>query len=118
MFALNISLNNVAWRLLFKEETEAKDIFDALRKKRDAHVTIEDDFGQTFHALMKSIQGVMFEDLNKSKLAHVEMFLHQKRMEAMAMKAAQTDPALRASNLMNGSGGLAVFDPMGMMPRN
>jgi hypothetical protein len=53
----------------------------------------------------------MMEDLDKAKLANVELFLHQQRVQAMATKAAQSDPGLRASSMMNGP---RVLDPMGM----
>ena len=99
MFALNIALgNNAAWRLLFRDGEEAKAIFEKISKRSNQGThTVEDDFGQTFSAPAKSISGVLFEDLEKTRLAHVEMHLHQKRTEALAIKMAQSDPGLRAS---------------------
>ena len=44
----------------------------------------------------------MFEDLDQSKLANIELFLHQQRVQVAAQKAAQSDPGLKASSLMNG----------------
>ncbi len=54
----------------------------------------------------------MFEDLDKAKMANVELFLHQQRTQALATKAAQSDPGLRASSAMAGP---RMLDPMGRL---
>ncbi len=117
MFCVNIALGSTSWRLLYREEEKAKAVFESLKvfPIGPKNVTVEDDFGQLCSATLASIHGLMFEDLDKAKMANVELFLHQQRVQAMATKAAQSDPGLRASSMMNGP---AMLNPMGGMPRN
>lgn len=112
MFGVNISTGNVVWRLLYRTEEKARAAFENLTPHNMApiHVTVEDDYGQICTMINTAIKGLMFEDFDKAKLANVELFLHQQRTNAMANKAAQTDPALRANALMNGP---PVISPMG-----
>ena len=115
MFCINIALGNTCWRLLYRDEEKAKAAFELTRHRDGAITFIEDDFGQKMYFPLSSLHGSMFEDLDKAKLANVELFLHQQRTQALATKAAQSDPGLRASSLMNGP---AMLSPMGGMPRN
>ena len=101
MFAVNIALGNTVWRLLFKDEEKAQAAFIVFNRKVEP-IKVEDDFGQICSVERSSIHGVMFEDLDKAKMANVELFLHQQRVQNMAQKAAQSDPGLRASSMMNG----------------
>lgn len=110
MFSLTIAVGNQAWRLLYKNQEDAEKRFEIV-KDAVVGVTqgvgfISDDFGQTFAG--RPI-GVLLEDLEKMKMAHVEMALHNARTQAMANKAAQSDPGLRANAMMNGPG---VIQPM------
>ena len=116
MFCVNIAMGNASWRLLYRDEEKAKAVFDALKPQPLSTKTVraEDEFGQVCEITIESIHGLMFEDLEKAKMANVELFLHQQRTSAMAQKAAQSDAGLRASSMMNGP---RVLDPMGM-PRN
>ena len=116
MFALNIALGNTAWRLLFKDEEKAQAAFAAAESARLMKAScdrISDDFGQTFSG-GDGIAGVMFEDMNKTKMAHVEIALHNARTQALVTKTAQADPGLRASSMMNGP---SMLDPMGSIMR-
>ena len=117
MFAVNIALGNSVWRLLFKNEDTAKTAFEKIKGGNPNGIgtfELEDDFGQRLSAKIDAVHGLMFEDLDKAKMANVELFLHQQRVQAMAQKAAQNDPGLRANNLMNSP---RMIDPMGGMPR-
>jgi len=110
MFIINVALGNTSWRLLFKEEEKARSAFSFISSEPyDTHVKIEDDFGQTFAGNISGIYGVMFEDMDKTKMAHVEMALHQARTQGLATKMAQHDPALKAQSGMSPS----VLNPMG-----
>ena len=113
MFGVNISMGNATWRLLFRDEEKAKAVFESLKPMPLSTKTVraEDEFGQVCEITVESIHGLMFEDLDKAKMANVELFLHQQRVQAMAQKAAQSDPGLKASSLMNGP---RMLDPMGM----
>lgn len=117
MFAVNIALGSTTWRLLFKD----KDKFNAAKRQLDLAMSVDtpkvisDEFGQEMVFIPKHVIGLMFEDLDKAKMANVELFLHQQRVQAMATKAAQSDPGLRASSAMNGP---RVLNPMGSFPTN
>lgn len=107
MFCVNIALGNTVWRLLFKDETNAQVAFKDCQRADMDNLTLLDDFGQQcFLAL--PVVGAMFEDLDKAKMANIELFLHQQRVQVAAQKAAQADPGLRASTAM---GGPAVLTP-------
>lgn len=114
MFALNIALGNTAWRLLFKTEETARVAFAKLEEHSAEEARIEDEFGQTVIVQAGSLHGLLFEDMNKTKMAHVEIALHNARTQALATKTAQADPGLRASSMMNGP---SMIDPMGAIMR-
>ena len=116
MYCVNVALGNTVWRLLFKEEKSAEEAYMlTTRFTPNECFSIHDDFGQRLSAKFDSVAGAMFEDLDKAKMANVELFLHQQRVQVMATKAAQSDPGLRAASMMNGP---RVLDAMGGMPRN
>ena len=117
MFCVNVAIGNTCWRLLYRDEEKAKAAFKLASNLLFTEIVVlEDDFGQKCALQPSAVHGSMFEDLDKAKMANVELFLHQQRVQAMATKAAQSDPGLRAASLMNGP---AVLTPMGgMSPRN
>lgn len=117
MFIINVALGNTSWRLLFKEEEKARETFIFINSSPDDfRLRLEDDFGQTFSGYRHNIHGVMLEDMDKTKMAHVEMALHQARTQNLATRMAQHDPALKANSTM---GGPSVLNPVGngFMPR-
>ena len=116
MFAVNLAIGNSVWRLLFKDEEKAQAAFELTRNRDGALTFLEDDFGQKCYFPLAELHGSMFEDLDKAKMANVELFLHQQRVQAMAQKAAQSDPGLRANAIM---GSPRMLDPVnGGFPRN
>lgn len=110
MFCLNIALGNTSWRLLFKNEEPAKCAYALISNPNIENLIIDDDFGQQFCAKVKAIHGFMIEDMDKTKLAHIEMALHQERTRIAATKAAQVDPAIRNAQAAHGP---AIINPMG-----
>lgn len=101
------------WSLLFKKpELADKTFFDIQVAKREhaATVSLMDDFGQRADVDVASIHGFMLEDMEQSKLAHIERGLHQARTQARAQQQAQADPALRAAAAMQSP---AMLTPMG-----
>ena len=109
MYAVNIALGTTVWRLLFKTEEKAREAFAFVQNPlpstsslKNAAFKVEDDYGQTMGWTEGAIAAMMFEDLDQSKLANIELFLHQQRVQVAAQKAAQSDPGLKASSLMNG----------------
>jgi hypothetical protein len=115
MFAVNLALGNSVWRLLYKDEEKAQAAMEMTSTRNGSMISLEDDFGQKCYFPLSELQGSMYEDLDKAKMANVELFLHQQRVQVMATKAAQSDPGLRASSMMNGP---AVLSPMGGMRQN
>lgn len=104
MFCVNIALGNTVWRLLFKNEEPAQKSFAQLehcKLTKEPCCRVEDDYGQVFSG-GDNITALLYENLEKAKLANVELFLHQQRVQNMAQKAAQADPGLRANSAMNG----------------
>lgn len=112
MFIVNVALGNTSWRLLFKDEAKALGEFNLIcaQLHEASPIKMQDEFGQTFFGNTSAIHGVMFEDMDKTKMAHVEMALHQARTQGLATKMAQHDPALKAQSNM---GGPSVLNPMG-----
>jgi len=108
MFIINVALGNTSWRLLFKDEVGLGKGVTALTSGRP-NIEVDDDFGQTLSAKANSIHGFMLEDMDKTKMAHVEMALHQARTQGLATKMAQHDPALKAQSNMSPN----VLNPMG-----
>jgi len=108
MFIINVALGNTSWRLLFKDEQGALNAL-ALFNEEDQIVKVSDDFGQSLETKMSRVHGVMLEDMDKTKMAHVEMALHQARTQGLATKMAQHDPALKAQSTMSPN----VLNPMG-----
>ena len=110
MFCINVALGSTSWRLLFKDEDKATEAFNVLDARANADLRVADDFGQVLVAHVDSMHGVMFEDLDQTKLAHIEMALHQARTQNAAQKMAASDPSLRAG--VN-QAGPAIISPMG-----
>ena len=116
MFSLNISLGNLSWRLLYKnKETAEAAIEDYGRAQHNYgagithHWIHSDDFGQTINLDLRCNPSSMLEDLDKTKLAHIELMLHAERTKVLFTKMAQSDPGLRASNMMT----TPILNPVG-----
>ena len=111
MFCINVALGSTSWRLLFRDEEKANETFGFINAPREDGIIVCDDFGQRLSLLNhKSVHGVMFEDLDQTKAAHIEMALHQARTQNAAQKLAASDPALRAGAT---NAGPAIISPMG-----
>ena len=116
MHAITVIVGQIGWSLLFKEESKAKEMSAILAKRENEFTVLEDDFGQKLDARTALIAGYMIEDMEQSKLAHVERALHQQRTQNLAQKIAESDPGLRINRMMNGP---AMIQPgMPGIPRN
>jgi hypothetical protein len=91
---------------MFKTQETAN---KAIEFTQNEWVNITDDFGQQASFRGEQIYGFLLEDLNASKLAHIERALHNARMQAEGQKMAQADPAL-----VHASRGPNIISPMGM----
>lgn len=98
MYALTIAFGQpaVVWQLVFKTKETAETVW---KKYYDGISTIEitDDFGQTVRIAAKNIIGIMLENMTESAQAHIARALHQQRMQAQTLKAAESDPQIRAA---------------------
>ena len=101
------------WALLFKNPEAADRALIDLKTAKAANtgiVDIVDDFGQRAIIEVQTIHGFMLEDMEQSKLAHIERGLHQARTQARANQMAQGDPVLKNAAMMQGP---AMLSPMG-----
>lgn len=120
MFSISVLVANQSLRMLYQKEENAQRDFNLIQAamKRDkttqfsAHDTIDlvDDFGQKLQVRADSLHGQMFEDLERTKLANIEYALHGARTQAGAQRAAESDPALRATRAVQGP---SIISPMG-----
>lgn len=124
MFSLTIVFGPgpMVWTLMYKnEETaqkEKQELIDGFAES--ARLTIlKDDFGQACEIVTDDIHGYMLEDLEQSRLAHIERALHQARTQAKGAEIAESDPVLRQAR-MKAQGGLGMIQPVpgGMMGVN
>ena len=125
MFSLSIALkdNPAVWMLLFKTKQTADaaytklvpEVNTLLHGQPGQHpvVLLEDDFGQ--RAIVTEFSGAIIEDLEQSKLAHIERALHDARTRVKANQMASADPALKTASMTQSP---AVFSPLnGGYPR-
>ncbi len=91
----------VPWILLFKTEESVNKAMVAFDTSIDT-LSITDDFGQRISVQRNAIHGLMFEDMDLSKMAHVEQGLHRARTQAKAQQMAASDPVLRTAAMAQG----------------
>jgi len=110
MYSLTIAFGETpaTWRLLFKTEEAAISTYNAVLKSPEIQegVSVTDDFGQSCYISPAAILALMLEDLDRSKLAGVEMMLHNARTQADANVRARNEPSLRQA-----AQGPSVFVP-------
>ena len=120
MFSLTIVFGPgpMVWTLMYKNREAAESARSFLRDNGN-HVGMIDDFGQECEIRTDGIQGWMLEDLEQSRLAHIERALHQARTQAKGAELAEADPVLKHAR-MKAQGGLGMIQPVpgGMMAPN
>ena len=101
MFAMTIvfGASPVPWTLMFRTQEAFNDAIINFKNpstfdSKDFDIT--DDYGQHVSLKRDAIQGVMFEDMTKSKLAHIERGLHQMRVQIEANNMGRADPSISA----------------------
>lgn len=97
---------------LFKSPQLAdKAYFDieTAKQSKAGSVNIIDEFGQRGCFEVATVHGFVLEDMDQSKLAHIERGLHQMRTQAKAQQMAGSDPALRTAAMTQGP---AILSPM------
>jgi len=108
MHSITVVFGPASLRFLFrsKEKTEQFRAFRSDHPTQD--LIIDDDFGQHAEIRALSIHGIVIEDMDHSKMAGVEVLLHNERIRATAQQRAQSDTQLRTA-----SRGPSVLTPMG-----
>lgn len=115
MFSLTIAFGETPamWRLLFKTEQAANKMWavaGSYMEEETKYIHIVDDFGQQCIILASDVHACMLEDLDQSRLAGVEMQMHNWKMQATAQARGGTDPELRNIRQPQGP---SVFIPQG-----
>lgn len=118
MFAITVAFGAQSWRLLYKTQERAEADWASLTaptNKIDSfngieHASMQDDFGQRARIKLDAVAGLMFENLDESKLGTIEWGLHQQRTQMSFQQRAESDPTIRAAAAMRGP---AVISPMG-----
>ena len=93
MHSLTLIIGMTAWQLLYKSKETADRATNNVLGPGELDLT--DDFGHRLVCKREAVVGVMFEDMEQTKLAHVERAVHQARTQNLAQQRAQSDPALR-----------------------
>lgn len=111
MFMLTISFGPgpMVWTLMFKTEDKARYCETLLATPNKTSFT--DDFGQSVVINTNEIHGYMIEDLEQSKLAHIERALHQARTQAKGAELAEADVTLRTARA-RAQGQMPILQPM------
>lgn len=112
MFCITIALKDTPapWTLLYKDEALAQADWDNYKNNPAENISLGDDFGQVAQVNRACVAGAMFEDLDKSMLAHIERGLHNARTQAKAQQIAMNDPVLKTAAMTRGQGP-GIFDP-------
>jgi hypothetical protein len=102
------------WTLLYKDREKAEQHRGHISDGPD-RVILVDDFGQEATFFQECIYGVMLEDMEQSKLAHIERELHLVRTKLKANEIADADPQIRQAR-RNQQGGMPMLQaiPPGM----
>ncbi len=110
MFTLTISFGPgpMVWTLMFKTEENLRESYS---KWTSETIMLKDDFGQECHLNPEECHGWMIEDLEQSKLAHIERALHQARTQAKGAELAEADVTLRAARA-RAQGQMPILQPM------
>ena len=111
MYLISIALGRsqpVIWTLMFKTQERAETTFRLLQDNV-GEIAVNDDFGQTANVEKANTAGMLFEDMDQSKNAHIERALHEGRLRATLQSRAKADPILKHAAMT----GPAMISPMG-----
>lgn len=111
MFSITVALANtqIIWTFMYKTK-ESADTGWNKRFNTGSFFTFADDFGQSAEISAENYGGALMEDLDQSKMAHIERAMHTERVKIQAQNAAQSDQVIK--NAMRAAQrGPAIFDP-------
>jgi hypothetical protein len=112
MFLISIAMGRsqpIVWTLMFRTEEKAVETFKLLHENMGG-IAVADDFGQTIFAERANILSMLLENVEQSKLAHVERGLHEQRIRAAIVTRMAADPTLRRG--AGGGSGPAMLTPI------
>jgi hypothetical protein len=112
MFSLTIVFGPgpMVWTLMYKSDEKARAHRNFLFGTDD-RINLIDDFGQEASLTRAEIHGAMLEDMEQSKLAHIERELHLVRTKLKANEIADADPQIRQAR-RNQQGGMPMLQPI------
>jgi hypothetical protein len=112
MFSLTIVFGPgpMVWTLMFKTEEAARHEQHYIETTTDLLLRTKDDFGQETTIAKELFHGMMLEDLDQSKFAHIERALHQARTKVTGDKIAESDPVLKEAQ-RRAQGGMPMIQP-------
>jgi len=122
MYALTVFLGPACFQLLYRKEDKAREAKALLTPNGSTAlgstewIQLIDDFGHEMSLERRTLSGFIYEDMEQTKVAHVERALHQQRLQNLAQKTAESDPGLRAQRMM-GNGPVLMPFPGGMPNR-
>ncbi len=119
MFSLTIVFGPgpMVWTLMFKTEERAlqaqSGLNCVLHEQANEIFGIEDDFGQHAIWTLTTLKTAswMLENLEQSRLAHIERALHQARTQAKGAEIADNDPVLKQAR-HRAQGGMPMIQPV------
>lgn len=115
MFSITVALarTQIVWTFMYKTKESADQAWMPVTPDPDINTWIlSDDFGQQASIPRANIAGALFEDLDQSKMAHIERSLHVERVKVAAQRATQADPMLKTAMMTRGNG-LGIHNPVG-----
>jgi hypothetical protein len=113
MFSLTIVFGPgpMVWTLMFKTIEGMQAAAAKCQNNAPTELfNVTDDFGQDASINSTQIHGMMAEDLDQSKFAHIERALHQARTKVTADKLAESDPTIREAQ-RRAQGGMPMIQP-------
>lgn len=97
MYSISIAMGRgtpVVWALMYRTEARALETFKILQENV-GDVVINDDYGQTIAIKKADVIGMMFEDYEQSRMAHIERAVHEQKIRAAIGQRVRSDPGLR-----------------------
>lgn len=114
MHRITVVFGSSGTQFFYSDRANAERAFDSLeaaKKAQGTTVSIADEYGQRACLDVAAIHGYVLENLEESKLAHIELGLHQARMQAKANEMGRVDPVLRTAAMHQG--GMPILSPQG-----
>lgn len=114
MYSITVALANtqIVWTFMYKTKESADEAWK-IPLSNETAIAFTDDFGQYAIIPVNQIAGALFEDLDQSKMAHIERSLHVERVKVAANRAAQADPVLKTEMMARNGRTPGMFNPVG-----